>query len=220
MAEERNSYFDIFKGIAILGVVAVHFVQQFPFEVNSNIKDFFISGQYMVQMFFVISGYFAFYSFFKHNEKWFLFMKRKIIALIPICYVAYLIKILLLIVTRQKIHILDVLCAFTFTNGISPHYINSIGGWYIGTLVVFFAIVPILSKFITNTKKALAFFLLSFIVCFVADAFIKQFYDTGWTFYFWLPRQLPVISLGILLYFIQKEILNNSTINNGGGTAV
>ena len=222
MTEERNYWFDIFKGFAILGVVAVHFAQQFPYEIHTELKNLFISGQYMVQMFFIISGYFAFCSYSKYVGNGVVFLKKKILSLIPVCYVAYAIRILYLLFIGQKIAPLDVICAFTFTNGISPHYINSIGGWYIGTLVVFYVITPILYKIISDKKRAEVFFFVSVLVCVISTEFLRNWFDIGWTFYFWLPRQLPVISLGIVLFYFVKERTESERIDktSGGGIYV
>lgn len=220
---ERNKYFDILKGIAILGVVAVHYAQLYPFEINSKIRNFFISGQYLVQMFFVISGYFVFLSFSNHNYTFMKFIKSKIISLIPICYISYFITIVLFLFTSRQIQFFDLLFAFSFTNGFSPHFINSIGGWYIGTLVVFYICTPFLFKIITNQKRATVLFLLALLFCLVSDFLLRQFYDTGWFFYFWLPRQFPAISLGILLFYIRKSLNENNsyqTIYEGGGIYV
>lgn len=222
MTDHRNKWFDIFKGMAILGVVAVHYAQQFSFEIYSGLKSVFISGQYMVQMFFIISGYFAFYSISEHGDCGVSFLLRKLLSLLPVCYVAYLIRIFYFAASGHRIAFFDVVCAFTFTNGVSPHYINSIGGWYVGTLVLFFAIVPILHKIVTTKYRSVVLFIISLLVSFVSNAVISRFFDTGWVFYFWLPRQFPVLVLGIVLYYFEKDSYGvNGEVelckNNGGG---
>lgn len=104
---------------------------------------------------------------------------------------------------RGGVNVWDIITAFTFTNGFSLHYINSIGGWYIETIFVFYACLPILSRLIIDLKRAYLFLFMSTAFCFFLERIIGIYYDTSWFFYFWFPRQFPVILLGIVIYFIK-----------------
>ena len=53
---DRLRFLDIARGLAVLGVIAVHTVQQFPTNVRP--LDWWLGlGQFGVQLFFVISAY-------------------------------------------------------------------------------------------------------------------------------------------------------------------
>ena len=56
------------KGLAIIGVVAVHTVQ--VFDITGLIVEIADAGKYGVSLFFIISAYLTFMSFDKHPSRW------------------------------------------------------------------------------------------------------------------------------------------------------
>ena len=197
------------KGLAIIGVVAVHTVE--VFDINGLIAEIADAGKYGVSLFFIISAYLTFMSFDRNPNpsKWsfktyFHYLLHKLLRLAPVLYIAVLWHLAQYIVALERIPDItddfwgNALCAVTFTNGFSPKYFNPWFNWYIGTLVVFLLIAPLIHRWINNSMRAVWFFLVSLILSMITLLIMTYFgFNDGSYLYGWLPRQLPVLSLGI-----------------------
>lgn len=200
------------KGLAIIGVVAVHTVE--VFNINGLIAEIADAGKYGVSLFFIISAYLTFMSFDKHPSKWtfktyFHYLLHKLLRLAPVLYIAVLWHLAQYSFALERIPDLsdemwkNALYAVTFTNGFSPKYFNPWFNWYIGTLVVFYIIAPLIHKWINNAMRAVWFFLGSLILSKVTLYLMACIgFNDGSYLYGWLPRQLPVISLGFVFYYL------------------
>ena len=229
-SSEHQSLLDSLKGIAILAVLMVHSGGGRLPSIFGAIGD---AGRYGVQLFFIISAFLAFKSFSRYindnvsyvslSANWII---KKIVRLIPVYFLAILLYLLIQggneywIGSLQKITIQNVLSHITFTFGLFPTFSNSIIGveWYLGALVIFYLIVPILFKIINSLEKSFVFLIcgtfifcgLSEICCRVLvlggdDAYI---YEEFWGTFSFIP-QFPVMLLGIFLYFLcESNILN------------
>ncbi len=203
------------KGLAIIGVVAVHTVE--VFDIKGLIAEIADAGKYGVSLFFIISAYLTFMSFDKHPSRWtintyFHYLLHKLWRLAPVLYIAVFWHLVQYFVALERIPDLtdemwkNAFYAVTFTNGFSPSYFNPWFNWYIGTLVVFLLIAPFIHKWINNAMRAVWFFLGSLILSKVT-LYLMMYYgfNDGSYLYGWLPRQLPVISLGFVLYYLSKK---------------
>ena len=214
-ADKKIDWISKSKGFGILGIVAVHAVQRFG---AGALTDLAIAGQYCVQLFFIISSYLAFKSLDKRGvpcdkksfRKYFF---HKLVRLAPVLYIAAFWHLIarclefggLPPVTNSIWR--DGFFAVTFLNGLSYHCVNPWGNWYVGTLVIFFALAPWLKKKIDSPKKSVALFAAATLVCCASDFILKKLgVDTGWYFYFWLPRQFPLLALGVVFYFFETQI--------------
>lgn len=206
------------KGLAILGVVAVHTVQRFNIAFVSSIA---FAGMYCVQLFFIISAFLTFKSLDKYSDDWtkkmyFKYILHKIIRLMPVLYTACLWHLVMYCIEIGGIpNIRDSIWrngffAVTFLNGFSFHHINPWMNWYVGDLIIFIAVSPILKKIVNTPKKAVGLFAISVLVASLSTFILGKIgiYD-GWYFYFWFPHQFPLLALGIVFYFFQKESLEN-----------
>ena len=103
-------------------------------------------------------------------------------------------------------------------HGFSPSYINNVfpGGWYIGTACIFYLLFPfiitIFSKMYSVNKRSIAilpilfFFLNYLLISSINDLSDGKYYPFNNTFmYYFFTNHLTCISLGILLYFQEKE---------------
>lgn len=92
-----------------------------------------------------------------------------------------------------------------------PHYINSIigGEWYLGTLVIFYMIAPLLYKYINTLERAFYSFIgsvalsclnviISQVGVPVQDSNIYFAYIRSFSLF----SQLPVIMIGVILFFL------------------
>lgn len=93
---------------------------------------------------------------------------------------------------------------------INPYYINSIIGveWSIPVEMMFYLCLPLIFLKVNNLKKSFLLFLLSILGLFILQSILSHFVFASpsrlWTEFllFWFPAQLPVFSLGILLFFL------------------
>ena len=154
------------KGFAILGVVAVHTIQRFT--VSKWVTEIFGAGMYCVSLFFIISAFLSFKSFDEKQQinsakSYFKYLGHKIVRLIPVLYIALLWNTINYSFAIGHVPDLEdvvwkkVLYSAFFVNGFSYQYFNSWMTWYIGVLVIFIAIAPLLYRLINTLKKPLFF---------------------------------------------------------------
>lgn len=204
------------KGFAILGIVAVHAVARF--NIGGIISNTAAQGMYCVQLFFVISAYLTFRSLDKNcSEKWtskkyIHYILHKASRLLPVCAVMVLWQFIIYACSIGEIPDIKnsiyrkAFLAITFLNGFSYDFINPWGNWYLGILIQFLALSPLLHRLIDTPKKSAYFFILTTLTGYFSTMILNKFgIDTSWYFYFWLPRQLPVLSIGIMLHVFQKQ---------------
>lgn len=219
----ETKWINYFKGIAMLGVIMVHFGSH---EIENQLfTNIVASGAKGVQIFFIISSYLIFMSLDKnqiHGAKpSFNWIWQKALKLAPLYYIAIIVHLLALgLGTRNwlgsmpKVSVPNIISHFLFLHGLYPYYFNSILNveWYLGVLFLLYLIAPFLHKYIKNLASAVCVFLVSLVVCHflpmlealnvIPDGYIWHHYITNYN----LIAQLPVILLGIVLYFF----LNNS----------
>lgn len=113
---------------------------------------------------------------------------------------------------------LGIIANILFFHGLCPQYINSVfpSGWYIGTTFILYAFFPILvlifEKLYTFNKHSIILIPVLAFACNLIITFLLSrinsdiFYPYNNSFmYFSFINQLPVFSLGILLYFQEKD---------------
>lgn len=202
------------KGLAILGVVAVHTVQQF--NLTGTIAEIASAGMYGVSLFFIFSALFTFQLLDRMAvSKWTIkqylrYFIHKTIRLLPILYIAIFWHLSQYFIALGRVPNFSdpiwqhALYAATLTNGFPSNHFNPWFNWYIGTLTIFIAIAPVIHRLINTSLRAVLFFLVSLLFSWVL-LLLGINNDNEWFYYGWLPRQLPVLALGIVFYFFKKE---------------
>lgn len=221
---ERNTLFDSLKGIAILGIIITHSGAVNLPGIIGKIGAFGARG---VQIFFIISAILTFKSlesFKKDNKsikKWYF---NKFLRIIPLYYISLLFYYFIVGFKPnywsgyQPISKFSIYLNILLLNGLHPFSANVINvNWYIGTLTLFILIAPLLYKKINNLSKSIIFFTISWPIALLAQFIIANLY-TGENAYIWssfwthfsLINELPVIALGIILYYLiyKENILN------------
>ncbi len=107
----------------------------------------------------------------------------------------------------------QVLTTITFTNDWHPATINAVvpGGWSIATEMSFYLLVPLLFRYVTSLAKAVITTTLALGVGYAlswaaqrayAPLFpaTQQYLVDTFAYYFWLPAQLSVFGLGLVVY--------------------
>lgn len=172
------------------------------------------SGARGVQLFFLISAFTLFLSLNNRNsegnsiKKFYL---RRFFRIAPMYYlgIAYYVF--------QNYHASNsgftpeqIVSNFTFTHGFLPNSINSVvpGGWSIAVEMIFYSILPILFLKIRNLNQAILFFIGSLVLMVGLKYLLLEYGSIENNFilqeftFMYLPNQLPIFALGIILYFI------------------
>jgi len=207
--QARFNYIDVIKGIAILFVILVHVDQKIKPNsiVISNVSSI---GARAPQLFFVISGYLTWRSADNRYNKSF-FIKRAY-RIIPSYYIALFLS-LIFVYFNSTFPTADNIIAHLFlVHGLSPYWINSIieVGWFVGDLVIFYMLFPLLKKIIKDMKTSL----FCFIVCVILSSLVLVLYRTQWnqdlnkveiffTTQFFI-HQLPCFLLGIVIFYLDR----------------
>lgn len=234
MSEEsgRLQWIDSLKGIAVCSIVWVHIG-------GGNTGCFFDflgqAGAYWVELFFIISVYFACISLrklydggkdectFKNRIKWF---SGKIWKLLPLYYLALLAYLFIipsganiwLGTERIKPGILNILAHLFCLHGFFPYYANSIMWveWYLGSLVIYLALCPILCRYIRDDLRAgkltVLFVFLSVLATSILGSFQPvrdQYIWEGWVYTYSFIVHLPSVAYGILLYYLKDRKIKN-----------
>lgn len=224
MDQKRDEWIDAVKGIAILGVVLVHSMGRI--ELPYALQEICLSGERGVQIFFIIAAYLAYGSFERNQKKgrnsiaW---LKGRVKRIAPAYYIALAIGLFFLggpacwVGIVEKVSIGNVAAHILFLHGLSPYYINSLLGieWYLADYAILMLLIPVLYKMIHSFSRAVAFFVCSSIGSYLFILLSRNWSIIGdeklWDIYigsFCFLAQLPVMALGIVLYFV----VNNSGI--------
>ncbi|NMC36402.1 acyltransferase [Candidatus Beckwithbacteria bacterium] len=219
----KLKYIDGLKGIAILGVMAVHNAQ-----LNlEDLPDWFVKivakGAHGVQLFYIITGILIFLSLQSRlgktykKESVFKFYKDRIIRIAPLYYLAivyYLAQKGLgpryWLGDAESITTFNILSNILFINNLFPYFINSIvsGGSFVSTVMIFYVVSPILFKKIKNLQAAVLLALYSSLIMLLIFPGLFHFILIP-SAYLWIeyvniffPAQFPFMTFGIVLYFL------------------
>jgi peptidoglycan/LPS O-acetylase OafA/YrhL len=204
------------RGIAIILVITSHNYLGFAEDhhgYNSHVSAIIYQCVYGVQLFYIMSAFTLFHSLTEsgnaRKDAW-SFLIRRFFRIAPLFYLSIIIYTILGRVS--EISALQLLSAFTFTNGFFVEWINGIfhGSWSIAIEMVFYLIVPLLFSFITDLNKAVLFFLATVIFSFTCNLVlsnmpISEHPKFNEFLYFYLPSQLPVFALGFVLFFLIRQ---------------
>jgi peptidoglycan/LPS O-acetylase OafA/YrhL len=220
---KKISYIDSLRGIAILMVLISHTTQSIC-GLPPLFYKFGEMGKYGVQLFFVMSAYTLCLSKsfrsdeHKGNLKYFI---RRYFRIAPLYYIGILVYgIVFLIKNKYDIntYILNpdysfgaVFSHFTFTHGLFPRFIHSavLGGWSIGTEMLFYASFPFLFYFYSKIKMKKMLILIPIGVMFLVFLFFRllphlfpPISNHDFEFYYCsIINQIPVFLIGMSLFF-------------------
>lgn len=222
MEPRKHLYIDSLRGIAILLVLLVHnlFLAGGANYFSPNVLEIIESGQYGVQLFFVVSAYTLMASFYSRKGEPFQnrnFFIRRFFRIAPMYYLAIVYFTFQNFVGFQNISGERVLTHIPvgrlfsnifFLNGFNPYWINNYvpGGWSIAIEMTFYLLLPVLCRVIRNANAALLLFAGSTLFAtFLEQLLYHTFLRTNEYLFYYFPNQLPVFSLGILAFFIVRD---------------
>lgn len=204
------------KGTAILMVILTHSHQMFNLPYSMRMIPMF--GQMGCQLFFVLSCFGLCLSYERRSPKYFDFLRRRM-KKISIGYWLTILVTLLLTVFSEKIfgknifstctNRMKVLENILFLHGLDPSIDgnNKVvrGGWFVGTLVIFYVLFPMFFHFQTKMRNKNILPYGTSIICMLSLVFLyiidnnlevrKNSY-----LYFSFVNQLPSFIMGFILY--------------------
>lgn len=215
----KFKYIDSLRGLAVLAVIMVHCSQLGDSDhIPKKLMSIFSNGDKGVQLFFIASAFTLFLSLNYRNENSSKnFFIKRFFRIAPMYYFAICYYLLqegfgarYWLGDINHISFINIFSNITFTHGFCPYWINSLvpGGWTIAVEMLFYCFVPFLFKMIKNINHAFYFVLISLVVRIIFNYFlfrtplINSEYLWQSFLFFYFPNQLPVFSLGILLYFM------------------
>ncbi len=227
---ERYEFIDSLKGIAILGIIAVHSGLGHQAEPLASVGKM---GANAVQLFFIISAFLGCDSLSKHPVnsiqdygKWLI---KKVIRIAPLYYLALLVAFF---ETRgmgnpywaggTPISFGNIISHIFFINGFHPYWINSIMSveWYIADLMILYLVLPIILKFVNSFERA--GILVAFSICFAflfnhgLDKLLglsENEITRTFIYNFFFINQFQVMAFGILLFFAIRKLRNLGKVN-------
>jgi peptidoglycan/LPS O-acetylase OafA/YrhL len=224
---QHFAFLDALRGLAALAVVVVHTVQNFS---AGSLTPLLGLGAAGVQLFYIVSAYSLCLSFDQrrrsepHPTRSYLL--RRFFRIAPLFWLAivlYLLRPYLLPDFAAPVDVhpptwqlqpWHVVATFLFANGWHYQSINFIvpGGWSVAVESNFYLLVPFLFVFAGTLRRALAlvgFTLVFAVLCrFVlyrlvgAPAVAEAGEAFGIFAGLWLPAQLPVFALGLLMFHL------------------
>lgn len=235
MSNKRIDSFDALKGLAILGVMLIHSGNNVPRDLSAIPEAIISCGNRGVQIFFLISAILIykslsnFYSVqIEEKHSVLMWYKKRFLRLIPLYWLTNT-AILLYMGMRPTyctgthgVNLCTYITNYLFLHGFYPWHINAFGNnWYVGTLAIFIFIAPVCFKIINNIWKAGLAFAFSLIVQTMigqtiatwdlgADTFVWIGYWEGFSIF----KQLPVLFIGIVVYFILFQYKAHLVIKN------
>ncbi len=227
MKLEKLQYIDGLRGVAILMVLVHHSAQQ-GFVLMPHLLSVLLSlGTRGVQLFFIASAFTLFRSYQSRNfidkEPIKNFFIRRVFRIAPIYYLGMLYYVFRIIFNlpywlgnQPYISISNLFSNVFFLHGFSPYWINSLvpGGWSIAVEMLFYTLFPFLFTKIKSINSAFIFLnitlfiKLAFQEFFHYFTFISDSYLWREFLFYYLPCQLPIFALGIILFFLTEDLKN------------
>jgi peptidoglycan/LPS O-acetylase OafA/YrhL len=165
MYKKYQNYLTFGRGISIIMVISVHYLQSFPTQLASFTNYILAILPFGVQLFFIISSISLIINFENKKEKKFFFYLRRLFRIAPMYYFG----IFLYNFNNKDLHISDIVSNIFFLHGFWPSGNNNVvpGGWSIATEMTFYAIFPFLLNFLKKNKDyTIILFFLLFLVIF------------------------------------------------------
>lgn len=218
-----------YKGIAITGVVLVHYAQLF--EISNFLEKVTHFGQMGCQIFFVLSAFALCLSYQQRPINYVQFIKRRVLKL----GVGYWLTITIYIVvafisnsiigyniTGSDTSFFDVAMNILMLNGLIPTSANNRvvrGGWFVGTIIIFYIMfIPLFKVYFIIKEKVNKYLCRILFILFPLFLVNIIYYNLGIQCnnnsfaYFYFINQLPCFSVGFVLYDIYHS-KENKTIS-------
>ena len=220
----RLGYIDALRGIAILGVIAVHSAS-IPSINGGLLRTVTDVGQYGVQLFFVVSAFTILLSLERHryedSHMYSKFFVRRIFRIVPVYWVGIVLYTSVYGMGSRTllpgpdlwhfpVHIM-------MLNVLHPSTLSSVvpGGWSISLEVLFYLTVPFFFAIVTNLKRAIVFSCVSVVFLPAINLLLSQslgdFFKVddpvlNRLYWYRFPlNQVGAFSMGFLLFYVIRD---------------
>ncbi len=208
-------YLDALRGIAILGVLAVH-CSASSLQ-TSRISWPFYAGASGVELFYAVSAFTLFLSLDARSREphaTFNFLVRRFFRIAPLFYLTILLnwcRLRLPFVHGYRPTPADYVLGFLFLFGFKPALISTIvlGGWSIAVETTFYVLLPAIHRYVKTLPRAAAAFTLSYAVLIPFSYWLARLHpeNLGYFSMAWFPIQLPMFLMGVLLYLVVRSLI-------------
>jgi peptidoglycan/LPS O-acetylase OafA/YrhL len=216
----RLSFLDTLRGLAIIGVVAVHTTQSIPNQFDSVIS----LGRFGVQLFFLVSAYTMCMMWdYREGEsgRVIKFYIRRMVRVAPLFWLAIPISLFFGLSVALYSDLPAVISTALFAHTFFPTSINAVvpGGWSIGVEVVFYVLFPLIYSVVKKNEYAAlsGAIILSLVYGLYVSPFLEQILmneygpklELGVTrdfLYLNFLNQIPAFMLGIYLYLYKNSL--------------
>jgi peptidoglycan/LPS O-acetylase OafA/YrhL len=186
--QAKFRFIDALRGLAILAVLLVHCALDISqVGLDPMLRGLFRSGEYGVQLFFVVSAFTLFLSLERRRpderHPTLNFFIRRLFRIAPLYWCAIVFYLFYRIPgmeawrgTQKHITKPQILATVTFLNGWNPRWLSSIvpGGWSVAVEMGFYLLVPFLFARLRSLKAAIAFTILSLIASVALHGWLRQ----------------------------------------------
>jgi peptidoglycan/LPS O-acetylase OafA/YrhL len=206
-------HLDALRGIAILGVLILH-ASQFS-AIGGVLSLAAMAGIRGVQLFYMVSAFTLFMSLDGRSTEHFPisnFFIRRFFRIAPLFYLCFLASWLdyHIVIRPLPPSNLDYWLTPLFLFGFKASAINHVvvGGWSIAVETTFYAILPLLHRWITTLRSALIAYAASLLIVTPLSFVLARSYPEMEQYFslFWFPVELPVFLCGTVVYFAWKSL--------------
>ena len=218
MTKDKVMLINSLKGIAILGVVLVHYGCNSSYSIINSIVA---NGARGVQLFFVINGYLIFNSLDKFDLtlnniiNWW---KNKFLRIIPLYWFFTIVHLLIFgtgpryyLGPYSHVSVLNIICNLLFLHNFYP-YFNCINvNWFMGVIGIFYILAPIMKKKIDSLERIGCIFFIypcGYLLMHILLNNYQGNYPNIWADYVNIMSffsELPCICIGIAIFYIEKS---------------
>ena len=198
-------------------VIVVH-AAQIVFH-PSPLATILSKGAYGVQLFFIVSALTLFLSYEQRKivdgrQTNYFFLIRRFFRIAPAFYLAialytcaFFLKNYILGTNSVTFDWIQLLTFSAFLGVLYPAsmYLLPFGGWTVQVEMFFYIFIPFLFKLLSTKKRAIYFFVVSWLGYLALERILMSLETTAFQPYLVFQNQIPVFALGIILYHILRE---------------
>ena len=217
----RYAFIDALRGVAIFGVMALHTGLELHVD-DRPAGDLIGLGNYGVQLFYVVSAFSLMMSLAyraRKNEPELMghYFVRRFMRIAPMFYLGILIWLAYRALDPFGKHLhqpgaAQIATAAVFVNGWIPGHINAVlpGAWSVAIETNFYLLLPLAFRWVKSLRAAVIWSLVVWGAGAGASALVELRFphapDIGGFKFLWLPAQLGVFLLGVVLFFVFERV--------------
>lgn len=159
--KHRLGQLDFLRGLALLGVIAVHSVSDYS-SIVPSLNSFLKLGRHGVELFFAVSGYTMMMMFGSYARTWQspvkVFYIKRFLRIYPLFAIAAFVYLPMSVNPSHSdpdgTSLLDMIRVLTLTGGMHPSTLNAVvpGGWTITNEMYFYLVFPAIALWMINIR--------------------------------------------------------------------